>query len=352
MEDNNIILSIIIPVYKVEAYIEKCLDSIVTGGNTDNIEVIVIDDGSPDNSGLKADLYADEYPFIKVIHKANEGVATARNTGIENARGEWLYFVDSDDWLADDALDAICKRIKSSHDTDILLFDAYKDTDMGVEKWEHFGNGLVFDSEDDLHSLQRGMLYFPMCDSHTLVPLAAPWDKVYRRQFIMDNRIRFASNLKVLDDMVFNMEAFGSAKRVAYYKDKIYHYRHVEVSITNSYRPDRVSQDMAVWKYIESYMAENSNMANDKFRQAYYCRIVKSFSICCRLNFFNSQNEKSLPDKLGYVKKVMATEPYKSAFKYVKLKNAEWKLQVMIIMVRLKSSFGVWILHIAQNGIK
>jgi hypothetical protein len=156
----------------------------------------------------------------------------------------------------------------------------------------------------------------------------------------------------VLDDMVFNMEAFGKAKKVAYFKHKIYHYRQVEDSITNSYSPNRVSYDMEVWEYIEAYIRSNLKIDDELFRQAYYCRIIKSFGICCRLCFFNSQNDKSFREKLGYVKNIMETEPYTTAFKKVKMKNAEWKLKIMILMGRVKLSFGVWMLHVAQNGLQ
>jgi hypothetical protein len=90
---------------------------------------------------------------------------------------------------------------------------------------------------------------------------------------------------------------------------------------------------------------------DEMFEQAYYCRIIKSFSICCRLCFFNPHNKKSFSDKLAYVSEVMETEPYTSAFRNVKFSNAEWKLKVMILVGRVKSSFGVWLLNVAQNGL-
>jgi glycosyltransferase involved in cell wall biosynthesis len=349
MMDKNILLSIIIPVYNVEKYIGKCLDSIVSSNN--DIEVIVIDDGSADESGRIADIYASKYSFIKVVHNANSGVAASRNVGMEIAHGDWFYFVDSDDWLAEGAVDMICRRAVANSDSDIIMFDAYKNTMDSETGWEHFGNDMVFDTPEGLKSIQRGVLYFPACDEVTGIPLAAPWDKVYKRRFILDNHLRFQEGLRVLDDMVFNMEAFGKAKRVVYYKDKIYHYRFVEASITNSYSPNRVMRDIEVWDYIGAYMADNSLSDDEGFKQAYYCRIVKSFSICCRLNFFNSQNEKSLPDKLRAVRKVMETEPYRTAFKNVNLANAEWRLKIMVMVCRAKSSLCVWLLHIAQNGL-
>jgi glycosyltransferase involved in cell wall biosynthesis len=345
MKMNRIWLSIIIPTYNVEEYIGECLESVVKGGKTDNIEVLVVDDGSTDKSGEIADSYAEKYPFIKAVHRQNGGVASARNMGLENTVGEWVYFIDSDDWLVEGAIDMISLRTLLNADADIIMFDAYKNTGKSEIDYEHFQNQAIFDTKQDINKLQYGMLY-------SKVSLAATWDKVYRREFLIENELLFTPKLKVLDDMVFNMEAFGKAKKVAYFKHKIYHYRQVEDSITNSYSPNRVSYDMEVWEYIEAYIRSNLKIDDELFRQAYYCRIIKSFGICCRLCFFNSQNDKSFREKLGYVKNIMETEPYTTAFKKVKMKNVEWKLKIMILMGRVKLSFGVWMLHVAQNGLQ
>lgn len=132
-------LSIIIPVYRVEKYLSKCLDSIVNQVKGRETEIIIIDDGSPDRSGEIADKYALEYSFVKAIHKANAGVAAARNTGIDSSRGSWLYFVDSDDWMAEGAVDILLDRTKKNPDADVILMDAWKNTGVQEEGWEHFG---------------------------------------------------------------------------------------------------------------------------------------------------------------------------------------------------------------------
>ena len=353
------LLSIIIPVYKVEDYIEKCLQSIVDSYTLLNkpIEVIVVDDGSPDNSGQIADRFARDYFYIKVIHKENAGVAAARNKGIQAATGKWLYFVDSDDWVAKDAIDIICQRIEANADADILLFDAYQNMPDEEKEWKHFSCEMVWNRQEEIRLLQRGMLYFPSVDKKRKTPLAAPWDKVYRREALKKNQIFFREELRVLDDMVFNMEMFGVAQKVVYYKDKIYHYRYVPDSITNQYRANRIEQDCAVWAYLQNYMnlADQHGTLNEKekeaFRQAYYCRIVKSFSICTRLQFFHPKNQNKLSDKIRKVKEVLKSEPYAEAFHKAKLRNAEWKLKVMIGIGRLRWGYGVYLLYLAQNKI-
>lgn len=350
MNKKRAMLSIIIPVYNVEKYLEQCLESIVDGNINvlGMLEIIVIDDGSPDKSGKIADQFAEQYPCVKVIHQKNAGVAAARNTGINEAKGEWLYFVDSDDWLQMGAVTAIIGVTKEHPSADILLFDAWKNTEEKESVWEHFDKPYVWKDSTDIHRLQSCALYYPFPDKNKKVPIAAPWDKVYRKQFLKENDIQFRADLKVLDDMVFNTEAFGAAGEVIYTKHKIYHYRYVADSITNSYKGDRVEQDKRVWGYLEQY-AERTAQGDD-FARALRCRIVKSFSICCRLCFFHASNPHNHKEQLEYVKQVLKSEPYHSAFKNVRLRDLEWKLQIMTIIVRLRWIKGIYLLHMAQNG--
>ncbi len=349
-------LSVIIPVYKVERYLKRCLHSVLKGiKDEEAVEVLIIDDGSPDSSGKIADSCARKYSFVRVIHKENEGVAIARNTGIRLAKGDWLYFADSDDWLADGAVDILLEKSRESRDADIIMFDAWKNTGQKQSAWEHFPQEAVWTQRELIRRLQRGVLYFQAAGMATKVPLAAPWDKMYRRNFLQEKGICFQPQLKVLDDMVFNMAAFGKAEKVAYYKEKIYHYRYVPESITNSYSPERVALDRKVWAYLEHYMRQSfredgwETEEMERFIQAYYCRIVKSFSICCRLMFFHPQNKKGLLGKMKYVKEVLGTEPYNTAFHGIVMKNAEWRLKAVILMGRLRSAGGIYLLHKAQS---
>lgn len=351
------LLSIIIPVYKVEKYLPQCLESIVRQVEEEKgeVEVLVIDDGSPDASGKLADACAKRHSFVRVIHRKNGGVAAARNTGLDQARGGWLYFVDSDDWIARGAVRTLLQKTGENPDADVILLDAWKNTGDREEAWEHFEQEFFWKDKAKIRSLQRGALYFPSTGYRTKVPLAAPWDKVYRRDFLHQWGLRFRPELKVLDDMVFNVEVFGRASGAAYCKEKVYHYRYVPESITNSYRPDRVSQDEKVWEYLGGYMEglfrekDWTKEEREAFRQAYYCRIIKSFGICCRLCFFHPQNQAGLGEKLREVKTVLAREPYRSAFESVDTARAEWRLKALIFMARRRLAFGIYLLHRAQR---
>lgn len=345
-------LSVIVPVYNVEKYITQCLMSMVCDKAVISgmVEVIIIDDGSTDASGTMADDMAAGCSFVQVIHQENSGVAQARNAGISAARGKWLYFADSDDWMAENAVSALCKICREHENADIVLFDAYRNTSDKESGWEHFEKEMIWKGSD-IHSLQCGVLYFPMLWQNigrTNIPLAAPWDKAFQREFILKNNLSFHRELKVLDDMVFNMEAFGCATWVHYVKEKIYHYRYVADSITNTYKPNRVEQDKEVWGYIQKYM-ERMQKSDEDFMQAFYARVIKSFSICCRLQFFNPKNEKSIQEKIKDVKRVLEEIPYREAFLQMKPQSLEWKLKFVVLLGRHGLAGGVYLLYLAES---
>ncbi len=348
-------LSIIIPIYNVETYLEQCLKSVVCQldeGMESLVEVILVDDGSTDSSGQIADRYAQSRPGMQVIHGPNAGVAAARNTGIKLAQGEWLYFMDSDDWLADNGIAMLLAGMKRYAEADMILFDGYRNSAAKEQPWEHFAHSKRWRAGRKLHKLQRGVLYYPMDFPESRVSLAAPWDKLYRREFLLRCGILFREQLQVLDDMVFNMEVLGKAGCAAYDKSRIYHYRYVEASITNKYQADRVTQDKKVWDYIEWYQTRQSAEAvweadeTEAFRQAYYCRIIRSFAICCRIHFYHRENGKCFGGKQQYLKSVLGSSPYAEAFEKVRFGNLEWRLKVF---VRCRLYGGVYLLHLAAR---
>ena len=126
------LISVIVPVYNVEKYIKKCLDSIIYQ-TYKNIEIILVDDGSTDNSGIICDVYKERDKRIKVIHKKNNGVSAARNTGIENANGKWISFVDSDDWIDKNYFEILISKIYNN-DIDCILCCYNRVVKNNVEK--------------------------------------------------------------------------------------------------------------------------------------------------------------------------------------------------------------------------
>lgn len=360
--NSTILISIIIPVYNVENYLEECLQSVATASKSyeKHIEVIIVDDGSKDQSGEIADFYATIYSFMRVIHQNNAGVANARNTGIKEACGEWIYFMDSDDYLAQNAIQIFIESISIDTIAEVFLFDAYKDVARDKNQsrllaWEHFDLAIEWNNRISIKQLQRSMLYYPTDFPKMKVPLAAPWDKLYRRSILENTQIKFRGQLKVLDDMVFNMEIFGRAKHVVYVKEKIYFYRYVEDSITNSYKKDRVLRDREVWKFIRQYIDEiqkdNEFSMGDirQFEQCYYSRIIKSFAIALKLSLFHKKNNKTFAQKIQDVATVLKYDEYEEAFENCKIRDVEWKLKSIVFLGRQKCIVGIYLLYLLER---
>lgn len=136
--ENNLRFSIVVPIYNVEKFLDQCITSVLSQ-NYDNYELILVDDGATDDSGKICDTYALKNDHIRVIHKANGGLVSARRAGVMVAKGEYVGYVDGDDWVADNWLAEVDKVIMESH-PDIVEYNAFKSTDgKNIEmKTSHF----------------------------------------------------------------------------------------------------------------------------------------------------------------------------------------------------------------------
>ncbi len=203
-------LSVIIPVYKAENTIRRCLDSLLIHPHEDT-EIILINDGSPDTSGEICKEYAGMYPEIRYIEKENGGVSTARNMGLDIAQGEYVVFVDSDDWVYDNYFSTI-QRYLSEDDWDLLQF-SQNHTDGRVEKPRIQEN---FKSSDHKEIFDK--IISDMCRKHINKPI----DKVYKRSIIEDNHIRFHTDLCVGEDRTFNIAYSLNVKKWCIISDLLY----------------------------------------------------------------------------------------------------------------------------------
>ena len=184
-------VSVIVPVYNVEKFIHKCVNSILAQSFTD-IELILVDDGSQDGSGPICDGYALKDTRVRVIHKHNEGVSSARNTGINEAKGEWICFVDGDDWIDKDYLSA--------------FFIGGEDSDLLVQGYKEFSlDGLLLSvhrfSTDD-----RMPFASVIIESERLNIINSPCFKLFKTSIIRQNNIKFDTRLSYGEDHIFTYE--------------------------------------------------------------------------------------------------------------------------------------------------
>lgn len=179
-------ISIIVPIYKAEKYIHRCIDSILAQSYTD-FELLLIDDGSPDNCGDICDEYAAKDGRVRVLHKENGGVSSARNLGLSNAQGEWVTFVDSDDWVERKFLEKLI-----SVDADLVVGGCVRTSGASIQLVNR-QNGT-----DDIPEFLA--LYLDK------LLLRTPWGKLFRRSILEDNHIRYNNDIRFGEDTLFVYE--------------------------------------------------------------------------------------------------------------------------------------------------
>lgn len=187
-------LSIIIPIYNTEAYLPKCIDSILSQSFTD-YELILIDDGSIDNSGAICDNYAQQDNRIKVFHQKNGGLSSARNTGLDHAQGEWIYFVDSDDELKLNGLQTLVDCI--SDDVDCVM--------GGYEQYDLDGNLIETEKKHETLTLSKQDSLLVLFPEHTIIYsyLGYVWNRLFRKRIIQDHSLRFDETVGIKEDTLF-----------------------------------------------------------------------------------------------------------------------------------------------------
>lgn len=214
------LISVIVPVYKVEAFLPKCVDSILTQ-TYKNLEILLVDDGSPDGSGALCDAYARQDSRVRVIHKKNGGLSDARNAGIRAAAGDYLAFVDSDDWLEPDTYQAMLSAAERHHARLVCAgrYDEYEETGESAL-------GLCPEKEETVSGTEavRRVFHWNRLDSSAC-------DKLYARQLF--EGIRYPVG-RVCEDIMVTYRLMLRSGHVALLPKPVYHYRHRASSITMS----------------------------------------------------------------------------------------------------------------------
>lgn len=203
-------ISIIIPVYNAASYLDKCIESILHQKYKD-FELLLINDGSTDNSGDICDAFALKDNRISVFHQQNQGVSAARNLGIEQAKGEWLQFIDSDDWIENDFLLNNVSRISQKKD---FVVSGYK-IDECIKQYEFHLEECSFEEDKFLGGIKY--IYKRDC-------LGMNWNKLFHRETIISNNIRFNPNLNYGEDELFVLEYLKYVNKIVTSSCCGYHY--------------------------------------------------------------------------------------------------------------------------------
>ena len=224
----NITVSVIVPIYNVENYLAECLDSLERQ-TLKNIEVILVNDGSTDGSAEIAGKYVARNRNFTLINRENGGLSAARNTGMKTASGEYLYFLDSDDYLLDDALETLYAKAEAEQ-LDVLKFSAYCFTEPSRElTWTHEKGYKYSGSYPEVYNGQKALQLF--IDNHDNYPSCCLF--LARREIIENNGLSFCEGI-IHEDALFHYELLSLCSRVAVFNKPFYCRRYREGSITTA----------------------------------------------------------------------------------------------------------------------
>lgn len=237
-------VSVIVPVYNCGSYLEKCVDSILKQTVKD-LELILVDDGSTDGSGALCDAIAEKDPRVRVIHQANAGVSAARNAGLAAAKGQWIGFVDADDWIEPETYAA---ALAMSDGCDIIMWDTVSVWDDGRTE----PDTIPLLPEDRL--LERGDWYPDL-----LAQMAGSACRcMYNRKLVED--VSFPVGIKLSEDRLFNLAAMGKAGKLRYMKKALYNRYVRSGSAVNRYHGDKFEKNLLAMndaeEIIEKYWDE------------------------------------------------------------------------------------------------
>lgn len=265
----NPLVSIIIPVYNAFPYLRKCIDSVLCQTYT-NIEVVCVNDGSTDNSIEILRDYVSQDSRVILIDIENQGVSNARNVAMGNANGQWLLFVDADDWLEPNCVEYLLNYGKKSN-CDIVMFPYVRERGGVSLKKSLFEESKVFTDVETKQLARRmiGPIGKEITTPAFLDSYGTVWGKLYHRRTIDGLKFVDLSVIGSAEDSLFNMFAFKNAKTVAYYEGVYYHYRRDnKLSLTSGTKPNLKEK----WKSL--YGIVSSNFHSEEEKQALSNRIA------------------------------------------------------------------------------
>lgn len=258
------LVSIIVPIYNVEKYLDQCVASLIQQTHH-NIEILLIDDGSPDNAPAICDAWQHKDERVHVLHKTNSGVSASRNAGLHAAKGEYVCFVDGDDWVEPDFVEYMLE-LQAKRNADIVAsLCCFTSTDFHQR------------TQDEVSTInpQEAMELF----LYPTIELGA-WNKLYRRSFLTANNLEFITDFCAGEGLQFITLAASKANCVTVGQKKVYHYR-TDNATSATTKPDVERQGIGAITTMQ-YICEHLDLSNPKVRKAYNWRLWSTYGYCLR----------------------------------------------------------------------
>lgn len=337
-------ISIIVPVYSVEKYLPQCLNSLINQTYT-NLEIICVNDGSPDRSYEILQRYATQDARIRVITQENQGVSAARNRGLAVAQGDYIMFVDGDDWID---LDTCQRAVETAekYGTDVVFWSYVREYEHeSKEKLMPLDNETVLYGDEAkymLHRRQLGLLGEELAHPEYADSMVTVWGKLYTNRLLRRSGAEFVNIRKIgtSEDAVFNMEALREIDTAVYIKRCLYHYRKCNLSsMTTRYKSELTHQWDCLFNMMQEYI--DKNCLPVAYTQSLQNRISLSV-VGLGLNIMSAPVSER--EKISMLKKVISAPRYMNAIKTLKLCYFPIHWKIFYVCVRFRMTVFVFTL--------
>lgn len=333
--------SLILPVYNVEKYVKRCVNSLLRQEYTD-YEIILVDDGSTDSSGSICDKLADKNNNIFAYHKENGGLSDARNYGMDRAKGNYILFIDSDDWVDEKLLISLHNHLNKSN-VDILKFGFQKMQEGNYKNtfFSYFNIGVY-----DRRQIEETILPYTIGPKRLFCyeqnACKSVWSHVYSLNFLRENNIRFVSEREILnEDYLFNLHTLLYAKSLEVTHYILYYYDYREGSLSKRYITNEFERKLKLHREYKLLLERNGLF--ERYETPYYSECVNGFYACIS-NECCCWNETS-KYAVQNIKKILNCKECEISLLKCKRSNMNLKGKVIYWLMRLKFAYLMYILY-------
>ena len=326
-------VSVVVPVYNVEKYLEQCVTSIINQTIKD-IEIILINDNSQDSSNDICKEFLKKDSRISLYQSKGKGVSAARNIGIKKAKANWICFVDSDDWLEENMIEELYE-IANGCNSDIIMCDTFVNRDEDQSIGEFYPEEKIFEGSDkeilQIHSINLLKEF----QNTKIMQCGVPWGKLYRKELILKNNIKFKENLPRRQDAIFNLEAFEKANSINYKKINLYHYRRHKTSKVGRFAPNVCYEYNNIISEIEIFMEKYNK---EKLLKESCEKIIIEYFYAFLKFFVHPDNNLSINDKLKEYEKNLNNNSFQNVLKNT---NKHYKLKIFNLLCKKRIIIGL-----------
>ncbi|NRO80837.1 glycosyltransferase family 2 protein [Lactobacillus helveticus] len=318
---NNKKISIIIPVFNNEKYIDRCLSSIC-GVNEEDIEILVIDDGSTDHTANIIKKYISNYHNIQYIYQKNSGVSTARNMGLRKATGKYVFFLDSDDYLSKNGISELIRYADGKNDLVVFPYVSVKSEKNEYEnkKIKHEKIKIVENSDELIKDalINRDVVFnFGNQKNMGCQDMRSSCSKLIKLNIIQQNNISFNKDIVIAEDMIFMLQVYTCIKNALFVNRIVYFYWQNNNSAINSYHSNYLNNILIVNSYIEKITQKRQydfNEAVDYYK-------LNDIILYLKYDIFNKKNKDARAKKYYKINAFLNEFNYKRIFNNVKHSN-------------------------------